>query len=139
MAPDNPHDPSPESPDPHTLILEVADDYVHGRISLHALTTDYESIVDKYEYEQRDRHEDLRWAWLQIEIMNALRHDDPSREPQDEDEVRETIDGFVTTFQSIHSARAVADSAGNQQVRSTAGPSMILTIKATDGVWLNRE
>ncbi|MCW0190075.1 MAG: hypothetical protein OJJ55_02160 [Rhodococcus sp.] len=104
MTSDNPHDPSPESPDLHTLILEVADNYDHGRTSLHALVTVYESIVDKYEHEQHDRHEDLRWAWGQIEIMNALRHDDPSRAPQDEAEVCETIDGFVTTFQSLHSA-----------------------------------
>lgn len=103
MTSDHPHDPSPESPDPHTLILEVADDYVHGRTSLHALVTVYESIVDKYEHEQRDPYENLRWAWLQIEIINALRHDDPSRAPQDEDQVHETIDGFVTTFQSLHS------------------------------------
>jgi hypothetical protein len=27
------------------------------------LVTVYESIVDKYEHEQHDRHEDLRWAW----------------------------------------------------------------------------
>lgn len=40
----------------------------------------------------------------QIEIMNALRHDDPSRAPQDEAKVCETIDGVVTTFQSLHSA-----------------------------------
>ena len=104
MTSDHPHDPSPESPDLHTLILEVADDYDHGRTSLHALVTVYESIVDTYEHEQHDRHEDLRWAWGQIEIMNALRHDDPSRAPQDEAEVHETIDGFVTTFQSLYSA-----------------------------------
>lgn len=104
MTSDHPHDHSPESPDLRTLILEVADDYVHGRTSLHSLVTVYESIVDTYEHEQRDRHEDLRWAWGQIEIMNALRHDDPSRAPQDEDQVRDTIDGFVTTFQSLHSA-----------------------------------
>ncbi|WP_206490534.1 hypothetical protein [Rhodococcus sp. KRD162] len=108
MASDRTHDTSPESPDPHTLILEVADDYVHGRTSLHALVTVYEAIVDKYELEQRDRHEDLRWAWLQIEIMNALRHADPSRAPQDEKEVRETVDGFVTTFQSIRSSESGA-------------------------------
>ena len=104
MTSDHPHDPSPEPPDLHTLIREVADDYDHGRTSLHSLVTVYESILDTYEHEQHDRQEDLRWAWGQIEIMNALRHDDPSRAPQDEDQVHETIDEFVTTFQSIHAA-----------------------------------
>jgi hypothetical protein len=36
--------------------------------------------------------------------MSALRHDDPSLAPHDEKAVRETIDGFVITFQSLHSA-----------------------------------
>ncbi|MDV6211979.1 hypothetical protein R3Q08_27325 [Rhodococcus erythropolis] len=63
MTSDHLHDPSPESRDLHTLLLEVADDYVHGRTSLHALMTDYQSIVDKHEHEQRDRHVNLRWAW----------------------------------------------------------------------------
>lgn len=116
MTSDPPQDSSAESPDHYPLVLEVADDYVHGQRSLHSLVTFYESIVDKYEEEQRDRHEVLRWAWLQIEIMNALRHDDPSRAPQDEKRVRETIDEFVTTFRSLYSASAVTDDAGNQQV-----------------------
>lgn len=74
---------------------QVSRDYREGKISLQTLVDIFESYVDARESENAPDFEELRGAWLQIEIINAVRWDDPTKASKNETAVRGYIQEFL--------------------------------------------